>query len=342
PNPSAAPVITAFHKSILIDMSAYTLGATETFVVDYSTDGGAYTTDAIITTGSNVIHATLTPGSTYAYKYKIRGGSDTPYSSASSALNPLSDSSSHAFGIVLAANVVTTNLAAISADIGDISAGQIRNAANTKGVLLSGSLPGGWTQYIDFVATGANPFIKHDKFELWADGSAFFKGQIDIETPQITQGGNLYHLIMRNTGVAHGMTTLVETNVGCAVGEVAGGAGGLLLQGFSEGSLSAVDIQAMTADTSSPNTPIMALRSYVRSGTTRTTPAAADRLLGIYAGPTEQVTVFGDGSMAIGPGTPHAAGGGLRLANNVAVSWRNTGNTADFGIKLNSSDEIEI
>ncbi|KKK87167.1 hypothetical protein LCGC14_2755950, partial [marine sediment metagenome] len=125
PNPSTAPVITPFHKAILIDMSAYALGANEAYVLDYSINGGGYTSGAIITTGTNVIHASLTPGSTYAYKFKIRGASDTPYSSATSATNPLNDSSSIAFGTVLAASIVTTNLAAISADIGDITAGTI-------------------------------------------------------------------------------------------------------------------------------------------------------------------------------------------------------------------------
>lgn len=126
PNPSAAPIITSFHKAILIDMSAYALGATEAYVLDYSINGGAYTSGAIITTSTNVIHTSLTVGSTYAYKFKIRGASDTPYSSATSATNPLNDSSSHAFGTVLAADIVTTNLAAISADIGDITAGTIK------------------------------------------------------------------------------------------------------------------------------------------------------------------------------------------------------------------------
>jgi hypothetical protein len=130
PNPSTAPVTTASHKAIMIDMSAYVLGATETYVLDYSINGGAYTTNAIITTGPNVVHATLAPGSTYAYKYKIRGGSDTLYSPIAGAINPLSDSSAHAFGIVLAANIVTSNLAAISADIGEVTAGILRSASS--------------------------------------------------------------------------------------------------------------------------------------------------------------------------------------------------------------------
>ncbi len=181
PNPSAAPVVTATHKAILIDMSAYTLGPNEAYVLDYD-DGGGYTANAIITTGANVVHATLDTGKTYAYKYRIRGGSDTPYSPAAGAIAPLNDSSAHTFGIVLAAQVVTTNLAAIHADLGDISAGQIRNAANTKGVLLSGVLPGGWTQYIDFVATGNNAFIKHPSLTLEADGGAVFSGDVASDT----------------------------------------------------------------------------------------------------------------------------------------------------------------
>ncbi|KKN35913.1 hypothetical protein LCGC14_0778840 [marine sediment metagenome] len=300
PNPSAAPVITASHKSIKIDMRAYTLGATETFVLDYSIDGGAYTTDAIISTGTQVVHATLTPGSTYAYKYKIRGGSDTPYSPASSAINPLNDSSAQAFGIVLAAQVVATNLAAISADIGDISAGQIRNAANTKGVLLSGSLPGGWTQYIDFVATGANPFIKHDKFSLFADGSAVFGGQIDITdvSTQTTGSMNDQWLLLRDPDVAHGMTTVLETDIVAAIGEFSDTRGGLWIQGFMEASAAAIGVHLSgIIDTGSGMDAAVVVSGWKKSGTSFGAMATTDVVFTIRPGAGSDVfaiTAAGD------------------------------------------------
>ena len=300
PNPSAAPVITASHKSIKIDMRAYTLGATETFVLDYSIDGGAYTTDAIISTGTQVVHATLTPGSTYAYKYKIRGGSDTPYSPASTATNPLNDSSAQTFGIVLAAQVVATNLAAISADIGDISAGQIRNAANTKGVLLSGSLPGGWTQYIDFVATGANPFIKHDKFSLFADGSAVFGGQIDITdvSTQTTGSMNDQWLLLRDPDVAHGMTTVLETDIVAAIGEFSDTKGGLWIQGFMEASAAAIGVHLSgIIDTGSGMDAAVVVSGWKKSGTSFGAMATTDVVFTIRPGAGSDVfaiTAAGD------------------------------------------------
>ena len=333
PNPSAAPVITASHKSIKIDMRAYTLGATETFVLDYSIDGGAYTTDAIISTGTQVVHATLTPGSTYAYKYKIRGGSDTPYSPASSATNPLNDSSAQAFGIVLAADVVATNLAAISADIGDIGAGQIRNAANTKGVLLSGSLPGGWTQYIDFVATGANPFIKHDNFELWADGTAIFNGQLDITSPGVSQPLQNMHMILREPTVTHGLTDLVETNTVGAFGSLSVSLGGLRIFGFSEsgGSGLSLQIEGTTAKTSSTDG-IIKLVSYIGTGTNRTNPAASDIILAIAAGTSNKVLVYGDGDItASGDITAVAA----TLSGGLSVS-------GEYINALDLADDLEV
>ena len=296
PYPSVAPVITASHKSIKIDMSAYTLGATETFVLEYSIDGGAYTGNAIVSTGTQVVHATLTPGSTYAYKYKIRGGTATPFSPASSAINPLNDSSAQAFGIVLAADVVATNLAAISADIGDISAGQIRNAANTKGVLLSGSLPGGWTQYIDFVATGANPFIKHDKFELWADGTAIFKGQIDI-TPQVSQSLQDFHMVLRDSDVTHGMTNLVETNVLGAIGFVSTVRGGLNILGFVEAGGSEPGLLLQGVVGNATVNPAVVVEGWKKSGAGRVAMAATEEVFLIRAGVTTKVIFKGDGSI---------------------------------------------
>lgn len=77
----------------------------------------------------------------------------------------------------IAANTITagklsvTTLSSITADIGDCTAGKVRNAGDTAGVLLSGSLPGTWTRYLDFTATGSSAFLKHDLFQLNADGT---------------------------------------------------------------------------------------------------------------------------------------------------------------------------
>ncbi len=305
PNPSVAPVVTAFHKSILIDMSAYTLGATEAFVLDYSVDGGAYTSAAIITTGTNVVHATLTPGSTYAYKYLIRGASDTPYSPASSALNPLNDSSSHAFGIVLAANISTTSLSAISADIGTVTAGLLQNAAGTV--------------FMDLDAMGNNPFIKHPKFELQADGDAFFKGQVDIENAQVLQTLTDAHIVLRDPDLAHGMTALVETNIHGAITFSTDTQGGLGLYGFSSAeATSPMKFHAVGGGVTHVADATFDFIAFKKSGTGQQAVADTDLMFAITnAAIPHKIKIFGNGDMTISGnvliGTTTAATGSPRL-----------------------------
>lgn len=78
-----------------------------------------------------------------------------------------------------------TSLSAISADIGEATAGKVRNSGNTAGILLSGSLPGTWTTYLDLTATGANPILKHPLFTLNADGSVT-SNRFRVKCVQIT------------------------------------------------------------------------------------------------------------------------------------------------------------
>jgi hypothetical protein len=196
-NPSVAPVVTAMYKSTLIDMSAYVLGGTQVYVLDYSVNGGGYTTDRIITTSAKVIHSSLDPTKTYAYKYKIRGGSDSSYSPASSAINPSTATEANAFGLIVASQIATAYLSSINANIGSITAGQLISGDGKSLLQLdsSFSVPGAVTQgiffasanpvpgtvtgmYIDFTATTTNPLLHHSKFDLLADGSAILKGVV--------------------------------------------------------------------------------------------------------------------------------------------------------------------
>ncbi|KKN39145.1 hypothetical protein LCGC14_0746150 [marine sediment metagenome] len=317
PNPSVAPVITASHKSIKIDMSAYTLGATETFVLEYSIDGGAYTGNAIVSTGTQVVHATLTPGSTYAYKYKIRGGTATPFSPASSAINPLNDSSAQTFGIVLAAQVVATNLAAISADIGIITAGQMRDSTNVYGINLGGAggIPGGWNAGINFENTavdgmnryvnfyegasgGLDSFIKHELFDLKHDGTALFQGQLDITSAQVVQTLANFHIVLRDPDVAHGMTSLVDTDVLGTIGFQGSLVGGLNILGFHDDADGpALLLQGVHADASP--TSCVDIECWVKSGTTRIAPTGNVMMFRVRAGQTNKLTFSSDGDMGI-------------------------------------------
>lgn len=200
PNSSQDPVATAHYRAIMVDMSAYgTLPSDKVFVLDYSVNGGAYTTNAIISTSNKVVHSNLNPASTYTYKYKIRGSSDSVYSDPSNTVAPSNNSEVNAFGVVIASQIATANLSAISANIGDIAAGQIRNPANTIGILVSGTLPGSWTTYLNLMATGSSPLLHHPGLDLLANGSAIFSGTITAGYITMGSGYVNSNLIISNS-----------------------------------------------------------------------------------------------------------------------------------------------
>lgn len=184
------PVTTALYRAILVDVSAYgALPADKVFVIDYSINGGGFSTNAIVCTSNKVVHSNLNSANTYSYKYKIRGASDSAYSDATTALNPSNNSEVNAFGVILASQIAAANISAISVNIGDIAAGQVRNPANTAGILFSGTLPGTWTTYMNLVATGMNPVFHHPGLDLLANGSAIFSGV--VTAGYITMGSGI-------------------------------------------------------------------------------------------------------------------------------------------------------
>lgn len=151
--PTAAPLTTIYYHAIAVDMGARVLAAGEQYVLDYSTNGAAYTSGAIVGTSPRVVHSNLDPAKTYAYKYLVRGATDSAYSTATGALTPTAYTDNAAFGLIAASQIAVQNLAALAADIGILSAGRIDNAASspTAGVLVSSgySLPTTWRTYLD-------------------------------------------------------------------------------------------------------------------------------------------------------------------------------------------------
>lgn len=255
--PSAAPILIAGYKSIAVDMSAHTLPADKKLVVQWSTDSGVSWSDAsgdeIVTTGSKIAHTKLLiDGTTYRYRFRERGITTSAPSPETADLAPLNEPDITLATIILAAQIATVDLSAISANIGVIVAGLLRNLADTHGILLSGAmsdpspsgwnrfinlvdetdnfieherfkvhhdgtitisdgtnvlfsintsgadsfwqdsgatrginikgtLPVGWTRYLDLAVTGANPFLKHEALELLGDGSADFSGVVSSQ-----------------------------------------------------------------------------------------------------------------------------------------------------------------
>lgn len=153
----STPTTTALYKAIRVTLPT-TLPANCVYVVDYSTNGGGFTTNAIITIANQIVHGALNPASTYSYKYLIRGAGDTAYSTASSALNPSNVAEVNAFGVILASQITAPSLSSIVANIGTIIAGQIQDASTpTRQIRISGGtdpdLVDGMQSYIDFQTT---------------------------------------------------------------------------------------------------------------------------------------------------------------------------------------------
>ncbi len=175
--PGSAPVLTPIYKGMIIDMSSRPLAAGEVYVLDYDS-GGGFTTDAIISTSDKVVHTKLGLGATYAYRYKIRGASDSSNSPSTAATAPSSIAEVSAFGILVAAQGAFADLASLSVNAGAITAGSLASATLTN-------------NFVDLNATGSDVFVSAGDgqteidagtgkgFYVLADGSvAKFAGEL--------------------------------------------------------------------------------------------------------------------------------------------------------------------
>lgn len=72
----------------------------------------------------------------------------------------------------------------INTDLGTVTSGHIKNAGNTAAIRMSGATALPTTNFIDFTATGTDPFLKHPGAILRADGTAEFTAvTIGAQTP---------------------------------------------------------------------------------------------------------------------------------------------------------------
>lgn len=272
--PTQAPVITAIYNGFIVDMSAYgSLPANQQFVVDYSINSGTtFTSNAIVTTGQKIVMSNVNIGWGYEFKYKVRGGTDSTYSPASAVTASSNVAEVNAFGIITASQISSFSLSSINANIGDISAGQLRNALNTAGILFSNTIPATWTRgiffangnpppgtvtdmYIDFSATGTNNLLFHPGVALKANGTAIFSGTITAgslvagtivafsETlGKLTLGSGYSSnsisdslLQMVATPVNHGLSGYVPTNTVGVISPINNVLGGITIQGIFSG-----------------------------------------------------------------------------------------------------------
>ena len=196
--PTSPPVVTGVYKGIIVDMSSYgALPAGAKFVVDYSINSGSsFTTDAIIGIGNRIVHSNLHPEWGYVYKFKLRGASDSAYSSSAASKNPSYQAEVNAFGLITASQISTINLSAISANIGTITAGIIQNQSGTAGIRvdIGSNLPSTWTTYLNLPAITSGTFLKVlTALSISANGNAVFSGSMrasSLITASILNYGN--------------------------------------------------------------------------------------------------------------------------------------------------------
>lgn len=121
---------------------------------------------------------------------------------------------------ITGAEIQGVSLSAIFADLGLVVAGAIENAAGTAGIFIDGSgdlggyssLPGAWTRYINLAASAGEPFIKHPAFEIRADGSATFSG--DLEAAGGTFAGKIRAGQLRFEDSSGNLEGYIGTGVG--------------------------------------------------------------------------------------------------------------------------------
>lgn len=322
PDAPDAPTLYGAHESITLEVVGYSRPADfRYFEWRYSDDNFVGDDNALATTTSDkVVHARLDNATTYYYKVRAtdRDGNSSAYSSVSST-TPTANGS-QAFGVILAAEIGVSSLAAIQADIGIITAGQMRDSTNVYGINLGGAggIPGTWTAGINFEDTavdgmdryinfyegsgdGLDSFIKHERFELRHDGSATFYDVVDILEGTLTGGAfGDKHIFLRDPDLAHGMTDIVETDIAGAIGLTlaAGSGAGLGMVGFTTGnrglSLGAV---ATTPLTAMGALAVMTFEAWKKSGASRGDVADDELAFGWYNGTTALMALWGDGSL---------------------------------------------
>lgn len=121
----------------------------------------------------------------------------------------------------------------------------------------------------------------------------------------INQGANDDQIIaLKSSDVAHGFTTMLETDTFGVLRKSTASQGGLLIRGWHEGGSSALFLEANVAgapevtSTSSTN-PIAVIRSYKKSGTAQATPTGEDAIWGVAAGGTLRLLLQAEGELHV-------------------------------------------
>ena len=284
------------------------------FLYEYSTDNFVADTKSLATASSDKVnHGRLIVGTTYYYRARAvdRAGNASANSAIVSFVAAANSDTSN-FGVVLATEIAVDRLAALSANIGIITAGQMRNTGNTAGINLGGAggIPGTWTsginfeagagsgsmtRYINFTATGSAPVFKHELLSLNADGTATFSGMVEIDFSVSGAG-----LRFKDTGVAHGITDVLPTDIYGQFAEFTAGSGGLILRGVTESlNVTGISLYGYRAGTAVGTTTTSAIfmRGFEKSGTGVTAIPDGGRIFQIDNNVSTKLIMNGAGQM---------------------------------------------
>jgi hypothetical protein len=329
--PAAAPILTPIYDGMIIDMSAVPLpGAHSVYCIDYSnytTGSGTFTTNAILSTGAKVVHSNLNQADQYVYHYRIIGVSSGTYSPLTAPTVPSNVSETNAYGLIVASQISTVYLSAITANVGQITAGQINGTGRTCGLQLSGdfAIPGTWQSailmyggnpapttlknyvasgtgmYMDFTATGTNPILSHNSLTLNADGSATFGGQINIITATLSQGGKTWSEVLHYSGLNNGMSSLGSTDIYGMLGIIGASSsgGGLAITALSATKNALTIIANGTSPTTDASTALVTLSIAKANGSGGiTTLASTEDALQILTSSTLLLGMKGNGDIS--------------------------------------------
>lgn len=323
-NEPGVPTVTAKHLGFELRIpGSYVKTANfKRFKWETCTGAGCVTwAHLIYTTSLSLIHARLTSGQ--VRRYRVRAESTTTVSAFATTgdVTVIAGSDTEAFGGIIGGDAVFVDLAALSGDFGIVKVGQMRNLfTDPTGVINFGGKGGipstvkrlinfedtalpAWTDgqgraYLNLFDGGAagNIMLRHDKLQLKYDGTAIFKGQVDIAAGTLAQTVQDFHILLRDSDVAHGMTGLVETDILGGVGFISAVAGGLNLMGFSEAGTVGAQVIAHIGDNGASALPAtIVMEGWAKSGTGRVAPTASV-LLDLRAGSSRRFAVDATGA----------------------------------------------
>lgn len=208
------PVVTAIYGGFIVDMGT-TPPTNFAWDVEWTNSANANTGGPVRVTSQKMVfqffsaNSTVPFGSTsttFQFKVSQTGGTAAVYGTSSTAKAASTQTEVNAFGLIVASQIACVNLAAISADLGIVTAGVIADAiatgSQTRGIFIKSTafestVPSGWTSGIffaganpmpsgivngiDFSATGTNLFIKTPNFTVDASGNVVISGVLNVK-----------------------------------------------------------------------------------------------------------------------------------------------------------------